>query len=456
MSSPSVPVNPYHFGREIRNPADFYGREQQLRDILEHVYKRECVSIVGERRSGKTSLLLNMLNPQVRVRYIPHDPNSIFVHIDAEITPQEPEGFFRDVFREVKVQRPDLPISPEEGMDERGVRAAFRAMRPCRLVLFVDEFEWISQCDRFPTRFFGFLRGLIPRFDISYVLATHRSLFESCPHDVATSPFPNLFRRVEMGPFTCDEFERFIEQTSQISGAPMAEVKDDIASMAGYLPYLAQIAGWHYFRAWKEKGQLGSETKALVRRRFEDDARAHFDAVWNRYLGDAERAALQELTEGKRNQKQYILRPLEKKGYVADGRVASEAFTEYIRRQAPEQQAKVPPEPEAPSTGLWVDTASGYVYRDGKPIQPPLTDKEYRLVELLYQSRGKICTPYMIVEAVWGEDYIEDVDDSRIAALTYRLRKKVEPEGRPWTIIITVHGRGLTLGNQNNGTYKMM
>ena len=204
----------------------------------------------------------------------------------------------------------------------------------------------------------------------------------------------------------------------------MAEVKDDIASMAGYLPYLAQIAGWHYFRAWKEKGQLGSETKALVRRRFEDDARAHFDAVWNRYLGDAERAALQELTEGKRNQKQYILRPLEKKGYVADGRVASEAFTEYIRRQAPEQQAKVPPEPEAPSTGLWVDTASGYVYRDGKPIQPPLTDKEYRLVELLYQSRGKICTPYMIVEAVWGEDYIEDVDDSRIAALTYRLRKK--------------------------------
>ena len=58
---------------------------------------------------------------------------------------------------------------------------------------------------------------------------------------------------------------------------------------------------------------------------------------------------------------------------------------------------------------------------DGQQI-PTLTNLEYRLLLLLYGRMGKICTKYEVVEAVWGEEYIDEVDDARIEKLVSRLR----------------------------------
>jgi len=59
---------------------------------------------------------------------------------------------------------------------------------------------------------------------------------------------------------------------------------------------------------------------------------------------------------------------------------------------------------------------------------PTLTNLEYRLLLLLYGRLGKICSKYDVVEAVWGEDYIDEVDDARIEKLISRLRQKLEPD----------------------------
>ena len=446
--SSSLPINPYHFGRPIQDPKDFYGREQQLRATFEYISRRECVNIIGERRSGKTSLLYEILYPQVWKRYISPDPNSLYVFVSAEITPQEPEGFFRDVFKEVKARYPDLPIDPDEGvMDERRVRATLEAILPRRLVLLIDEFEGISQCNNFPPRFFVFLRGLSFRYDISFVVSTRRRLFECCSHDVATSPFPNVFKAVELGPFTLDEFDDFMERTASSSGAPMLRVRDDVASMAGYFPYLVQIACWHYFQVWAERGVLEADARPLVRQRFEDDARSHFDSVWNRYLSDEERSTLQLLGSGEQDPRPHVIWRLEKKGYIVDGKIASDVFANLVKQQTLKEEQGDTSKPVIPSQGLWVDVSSGNVYVDGLCIDPPLTKHQFALVELLSKMKGRICSPYMIVSAVWSEDYIDAVDDQRIAQLISRLRRRLEPEGRPWKYILTVHGRGLTLGD---------
>jgi two-component system response regulator RegX3 len=49
------------------------------------------------------------------------------------------------------------------------------------------------------------------------------------------------------------------------------------------------------------------------------------------------------------------------------------------------------------------------------------------------------------VEAVWGEDYIDQVDDARIDKLLSRLRAKVEPDSGNPRYLITVRGRGYRL-----------
>ena len=56
---------------------------------------------------------------------------------------------------------------------------------------------------------------------------------------------------------------------------------------------------------------------------------------------------------------------------------------------------------------------------------------------------AKSCTKYDVVEAVWGEDYIDEVDDARIEKLVSRLRQKIEPDIANPRYVITVAGPGL-------------
>ena len=81
-----------------------------------------------------------------------------------------------------------------------------------------------------------------------------------------------------------------------------------------------------------------------------------------------------------------------------------------------------------------------------------LTDLEYRLLLLLYGRMDKICDKYQIVETVWGQEYLADVDDARIEKLVSRLRSKLEPDPAQPQHLLTVRGRGykLTQGGEQS------
>jgi two-component system response regulator RegX3 len=52
---------------------------------------------------------------------------------------------------------------------------------------------------------------------------------------------------------------------------------------------------------------------------------------------------------------------------------------------------------------------------------------------------------YSIVADVWGEGYLDDVDDARIEKLISRLRQKIEPDPAAPRFLTTVRGRGYRL-----------
>ena len=99
---------------------------------------------------------------------------------------------------------------------------------------------------------------------------------------------------------------------------------------------------------------------------------------------------------------------------------------------------------EGLSVGPGLRVESGNVWVRGQLIEP-LTDLEYRLLKLLYENAGKVCDKYEIVRSVWGEEYIEEVDDARIAKLVSRLRHRIEPDPGNSRFIRTVRGRGYKL-----------
>ncbi|MFB0545773.1 MAG: hypothetical protein ACETWB_02585, partial [Anaerolineae bacterium] len=61
--------NPFYHRRAIRKLEYFFGRKEELTTAFNRLRNMESVSLVGERRVGKTSFLFHLANPKVRSEY---------------------------------------------------------------------------------------------------------------------------------------------------------------------------------------------------------------------------------------------------------------------------------------------------------------------------------------------------------------------------------------------------
>lgn len=116
-----------------------------------------------------------------------------------------------------------------------------------------------------------------------------------------------------------------------------------------------------------------------------------------------------------------------------------------ITFQDPEATVKgtLPPEVlRAVREELRVDSRAKEVYIQGKLLDPPLTVKEFQLLELLYNRKAAVVSKDEIAQAVW--DY-EVFDYNAIDALVYRLRQRIEPEPNNPRYLVTQRGFGYKL-----------
>lgn len=108
---------------------------------------------------------------------------------------------------------------------------------------------------------------------------------------------------------------------------------------------------------------------------------------------------------------------------------------------APLALAKVPT-----SLGkLRLDKEARRVYIAGKELEPPLSLPQYRLLELLMDANGAVCTRSSVIESVWPEVVSDGVSEQAIDALVRRLRDRIAELDPEHQYIITVRGHGFRL-----------
>lgn len=90
--------------------------------------------------------------------------------------------------------------------------------------------------------------------------------------------------------------------------------------------------------------------------------------------------------------------------------------------------------------GLTLDTVSHQAERDGRKIE--LTAREYRLLEYLMRSTGRLCGRMMILEKVWDYDF--DPGTNLVDVYVRRLREKIDANFEP-KLLHTVRGSGYVL-----------
>lgn len=119
-----------------------------------------------------------------------------------------------------------------------------------------------------------------------------------------------------------------------------------------------------------------------------------------------------------------------------------------VRIQFVGNEATVPIDAEKMATAqksLTLESRTRQVEINDEMVDPPLSLYQYRLLELLYEKRGGICTREEVVKAVWPDDFEAGVSEQAIDALVRRLRDRLADLEPDHQYIMTVRGHGFRL-----------
>jgi hypothetical protein len=428
MSTQTDRRNPYYHREPIENPDQFFDREEILSDLFEYIRMRQSVSLVGERRIGKTSILYQLINRKVRARYLPEIDSFVFVYVNPDLGIEKPQDFYNTVFRSIENQVSSFAFSEEKEIGYRIAREYFWQLRPLCLVLLLDEFQKFTTNESFSEGFYKFLRAIADapsrEYDVSLVTATPMQLYEICCPELmgsASSAFFSGFKPIFVGSFTDEQFDNFLEKTSSPANVPLLDYRRKISDLAGRFPFFIQIACHCYFRAWTKWGPPLDH--AWIRQRFMEESRGHFGFIWNQ-LDPSEQQLVLKLANGETVNRGPVLKTLQaltRKSYVVDGHLFSSAFATFVLQI---------------SKGVLVDEKNHTVWGNGGEVN--LTDTEYRLLLVLWKSKGRLCTKDDIAMEVWPTG----ASDEMLQQVVRRVRSKLGSAGR---YIQTVHGRGYKL-----------
>lgn len=97
--------------------------------------------------------------------------------------------------------------------------------------------------------------------------------------------------------------------------------------------------------------------------------------------------------------------------------------------------------------GLRLDAAGRRVYVNGKPLEPPLSAQQYRLLEVLLGASGVVVRDD-IVRAVWPDALDGGVSEQSIDALVRRLRERLAEVDPEHQYIVTMRGHGFRFENR--------
>ncbi len=448
-------------------------RENDIAHILGCVTEAECCSVVGMSNIGKSTLLRSL--PGVQAEHLGTKAGDyIFVLVDLNLASQVTEqGFYEVILRNIlhtlaskKVEQ-ELQTAVQEAYQtviapnnpfliplafEDSVQALC-THQPARVVLLLDEFDEVFA--EVESRVFVRLRALKDRYweHLCYVTATGRPL-PAIRHDRQAGEFCELFAAHvrHLLPLAEADARTVVQNWAMRSNVQFAE-QDVVfvAEAAGGHPGLLQAAARVLARA-KEEAVWRPVSAAYehVRERLDSDTNVRLECakLWND-LDTAEQEALIDLladkaATGSRQTGSETSMPkldtLMEKGIVQPNATGARVFSTLFAGFARRQQLVRRRGPQ----GIRIDVESGDVWVDGK-LAPLLTDLEYKLLLLLYGNLDRICDKYKIVESVWGENYIDEVDDARIEKLVSRLREKLESKPDEPKYLQTVRGRGYKL-----------
>ncbi len=435
-------------------------RQPQLDTLFNWLGAGQCCAVYGLSNSGKSHLLRDLALPEQQRRYAKSvGARGALIYVDCNrVVELSATGFYEIIVRTLLeyIEEPGTPPQPTPellhqlreyhnrittGPDFQASLAFNSALsESCgqlglNLVLLLDEFDEIYAA--LENRSLLNLRALKDhsRSRLTYVTATVRPLGESRT-PTGDNEFAELFaaHTLPLGLLGTEDARRVVEQMAGTS-LPLEAVDHILTLAGGHIGLLTALT-----QAALRAPDRGLDASHLAG---DTTARAECLKLWSQLRPEEHAAVLSLVTTPEEGLAGPELERLRQLGLVTNSpqgpHLFSELFVGFVRRQS------ALPSQTAP--GVMVDEDAGEVWVDGARVTL-LTDLEYRLMRLLFERRDRLTTKDMIVETVWGGEYLDRVDDARIEKLVSRLRSKIEPDPARPRYLLTQRGRGYTLSSQ--------
>jgi len=252
--------NPFYTGGPVSSQM-FIGRRRELQRIASRIGGHgQSVALVGEPRSGKTSLLKYLQEPaNAEDLYGEMHEDLFFTFVDvhtfsSQFSQQEFwQRTLHDLYEQYLKQGEDEELLQAYQTCKKNQFGTFVLERffarlehsGLRLVLLLDEFDVLLTHEILNTaEFFGSLRSLISRFSsLAAVIATRKSLSDlnksTQEYNRTGSPYFNIYYEQSLGVFSENDCLRLLgKATPNFSG----QESQFLIQVSGGHPWLLQIA----------------------------------------------------------------------------------------------------------------------------------------------------------------------------------------------------------------------
>jgi len=273
--------NPFYHRDAIKDQSYFFGRERETQKILTRVRRKQCVSIVGPRHIGKTSLLFHVADEQVLAKHGLAPDKFVVVYCTGQGLRSDGDGLGdRQSYLLQKVQsRISLDIAYRRFDDivEHLTREGLT------VVLLLDEFELFAVNSSVKEDFFHNLRALQSQYALTTITSSQTPLRELSCRDDSSLPhnFFQMFHPLELGLFSSQEAQSLIE-LSRRAGITFSErTVEFILDMAGFHPFFLQVACDHVFELCSIKAQLDDSDYEGLCQEISSELESHFRYYWD-------------------------------------------------------------------------------------------------------------------------------------------------------------------------------
>ncbi len=199
-------TQPFSAGPPISDPKRFFGRKRELKRIDHWLQNRPMshIAIIGQRRSGKTSLLHHLQHKHPKFRWVWVDFQDPRMRQLTSLLPY--------LIRQFGL--PDNEVETLESfMDAIGTH---QWQQP--IIVLMDELGAGLSAPDLTQEFWWMLRALVNSAETSplaFIVAAHDSPILLAEEEQKTSPFFNIFSTLTLGPLTKNEANKLIDSSNR-------------------------------------------------------------------------------------------------------------------------------------------------------------------------------------------------------------------------------------------------